>query len=66
MARSNYEVQFRPEQQLSERVIFPATPSQRNGIEDARFVRFQNDDDTHIILCNLHRLQRQIGFPGVC
>jgi predicted GH43/DUF377 family glycosyl hydrolase len=47
LARSNYEVQFQPEQQLSERVIFPATPSQRNGIEDARFVCFQNDDGTH-------------------
>ena len=44
LARSNYEVQFRPEQQLSERVLFPATPSQRNGIEDARFVRLRNDD----------------------
>ena len=48
LARSNYEVQFQPEQQLSERILFPATPSQRNGIEDARFVRFQNDDGTHI------------------
>ena len=28
LARSNYEVQFRPGQQLSERIIFPATPSQ--------------------------------------
>jgi len=44
LARSNYEVQFRPEQQLCERIIFPATPSQRNGIEDARFVRFLDDD----------------------
>jgi predicted GH43/DUF377 family glycosyl hydrolase len=24
--------------------LFPATPSQRNGIEDARFVRFQDED----------------------
>ncbi len=48
LARSNYEVQFQPEQQISERIIFPATPSQRNGIEDARFVRFQNGDGTHI------------------
>lgn len=47
VARSNYEVQFQPEQDLSERIIFPVTPSQRNGIEDARFVRFENDDGTH-------------------
>lgn len=44
LARSNFEVQFHPEQQLSERILFPATPSQRNGIEDARFVQFRNDD----------------------
>jgi predicted GH43/DUF377 family glycosyl hydrolase len=47
LARSNYEVQFQPEQEMSERILFPATPSQRNGIEDARFVRFQNEDGTH-------------------
>ena len=29
---------------LAERVIFPITPRQRNGIEDARFVRFVDDD----------------------
>ena len=44
LARSNYEVQFQPDQELSERVIFPSTPSQRNGIEDARFVCFRDDD----------------------
>jgi predicted GH43/DUF377 family glycosyl hydrolase len=47
LAQSNYEVQFSPDSRLSERVLFPVTPSQSNGIEDARFVRFQNDDGTH-------------------
>jgi predicted GH43/DUF377 family glycosyl hydrolase len=46
-ARSNYEVQFQPDQQLSERVLFPATPTQSNGIEDARFVHFRNDDGSY-------------------
>ncbi len=46
LARSNYEVQFQPEQELSERILFPATPSQRNGIEDARFVHFKDGDGT--------------------
>ena len=45
LAQSNFEVHFRPNQPLSERVIFPATPSQRNGIEDARFVRFREGDE---------------------
>ena len=48
LARSNYEVQFKPDSGLSERVLFPVTPSQRNGIEDARFVHFQNEDGTRI------------------
>jgi len=46
LARSNYDVQFDAAQELSERIIFPITPSQRNGIEDARFVCFHNDDGT--------------------
>jgi predicted GH43/DUF377 family glycosyl hydrolase len=46
LAQSNYEVQFAPESRVSERVIFPTSPSQSNGIEDARFVLFHNDDGT--------------------
>jgi len=34
------ELTFGPEEELSERVIFPVLPSQSNGIEDARFVEF--------------------------
>jgi predicted GH43/DUF377 family glycosyl hydrolase len=37
------EVSFKPEEDLSERVIFPLTLSQSNGIEDARFVEFDDD-----------------------
>ena len=44
LAQSNYEVRFDKGQPVSQRVIFPSSPSQSNGIEDARFVRFQNDD----------------------
>jgi predicted GH43/DUF377 family glycosyl hydrolase len=44
LAQSNYEVQFTPDSGLSERVLFPVTPSQSNGIEDARFVLFHNED----------------------
>ena len=46
LAQSNYEVEFPPDSRLSERVLFPTTPSQSNGIEDARFVLFRNDDGT--------------------
>jgi len=44
LARSNYEIQFDPEHDLSERVIFPVSENESSGIEDARFVRFVDDD----------------------
>ncbi len=37
------EVMFRAGDDLSERVIFPVTDSQSNGIEDARFVAFNDN-----------------------
>jgi len=44
LADSNYELQFSPEIALSERIIFPVSTNESNGIEDARFVRFTEDD----------------------
>jgi predicted GH43/DUF377 family glycosyl hydrolase len=63
LARSNYEVQFCPEQEISARIIFPATPSQRNGIEDARFVRFQDDDGTYIYYATFTAYDGRIVVP---
>jgi predicted GH43/DUF377 family glycosyl hydrolase len=40
------EVLFQPGEELGERVIFPITDSQSNGIEDARFVEFKDDGRT--------------------
>jgi predicted GH43/DUF377 family glycosyl hydrolase len=37
------EVVFQPDVELSERVIFPITDAQANGIEDARFVEFHDN-----------------------
>ena len=37
------EVIFGPDEDLSERVIFPITDAQANGIEDARFVEFEDE-----------------------
>jgi len=45
LAKSNHEVRFQSGQAFSDRILFPATPSQRNGIEDARFVCFHNGDN---------------------
>ena len=40
------DVTFRAADDLSERVIFPVTESQSNGIEDARFVQFTERDQS--------------------
>ncbi len=44
LADSNYELKFSPKLALSERIIFPVSANESNGIEDARFVRFVEDD----------------------
>ncbi len=44
LARSYYTILFSPETDISERVIFPISDAESNGIEDARFVQFQDDD----------------------
>lgn len=44
LAKSNYEILYTPDHELSERVIFPFSPTETNGIEDARFVHFQDQD----------------------
>jgi predicted GH43/DUF377 family glycosyl hydrolase len=46
LASSNYESSFAPDSELSERVLFPAGPTESHGMEDARFVRFTHDDGT--------------------
>jgi len=46
LADSNYELRFSEKLAISERIIFPVSPNETNGIEDARFVRFVDDDGT--------------------
>jgi len=41
---SFYDVQFKHDSDITERVIFPLSGSESRGIEDARFVRFVDDD----------------------
>jgi predicted GH43/DUF377 family glycosyl hydrolase len=48
LAESNYQVQFAPSSAISERIIFPVSSNESNGMEDARFVRFVEEDGTVI------------------
>lgn len=43
LALSNFTLSFESDD-ITERAIYPASPSQSNGLEDARFVLFTDDD----------------------
>jgi predicted GH43/DUF377 family glycosyl hydrolase len=63
LAESNYEVNFASGSTLSQRVLFPSAPSQSNGIEDARFVRFQNDDGSFIYYATYTAYDGKVTLP---
>jgi predicted GH43/DUF377 family glycosyl hydrolase len=44
LAKSHYELDFSLDSAISERVIFPISEAEKNGIEDARFVKFTGDN----------------------
>jgi predicted GH43/DUF377 family glycosyl hydrolase/CheY-like chemotaxis protein len=44
IANAHYQIGFSLDTSISERVIFPVTDAESNGIEDARFVKFTDDD----------------------
>ncbi|HEU4904411.1 MAG TPA: glycoside hydrolase family 130 protein [Flavisolibacter sp.] len=45
LASSHYEMDFSVDTAISERVIFPIADTEIKGIEDARFVRFTDEQD---------------------
>jgi len=44
LASSHYEINFSIDSAISERVIFPVSATEQKGIEDARFVKFTDDN----------------------
>lgn len=65
LALSNYEIQYSPDQRLSERIIFPHSPSQINGIEDARFVQFTDDDGSNIYYATYTAYDGKVVLPQI-
>ncbi len=63
LAKSNYEAVYSPEQPLTERVIFPTAPNESNGIEDARFVRFVDDDSTVTYVATYTAYDGRVTIP---
>jgi predicted GH43/DUF377 family glycosyl hydrolase len=50
LVNTNYELHFPSDSLISERVIFPFTYTEKNGIEDARFVKFTNEDGSSVYI----------------
>ena len=48
IASANYEVSFPAGSALTDRVLIPIGPAESQGMEDARFVRFVDDDGTPV------------------
>lgn len=48
LASSHYELDFSLDTNISERVIFPVSANEKNGVEDARFVKFSDDNNETI------------------
>jgi len=63
LAESNYEVNFATDTPVSQRVLFPSVPSQSNGIEDARFVHFHNDDGSFTYYATYTAYDGKITLP---
>jgi predicted GH43/DUF377 family glycosyl hydrolase len=69
VADSNYELTFNPLLPVSEHVISPAAPVESGGMEDARFVRFTDDDGsttyyaTYTAYDGVHVLPQLIETP---
>ena len=50
LADSFYDLEFKHDSDITERVIFPISESESRGIEDARFVRFIDDDGSDRVM----------------
>ena len=65
LARANYEVTFSPDCSLGERVLFPTSPTEINGIEDARFVEFRDDDGTVTYFATYTAYDGKVAVPQI-
>lgn len=62
LAQSNFTLSFSTDT-ISERAIYPASPSQSNGLEDARFVKFTEDDGSSIYYATFTAYDGKIIMP---
>src|SRR5450432_4229896 len=65
LAEANYEVIYEPQTQMSERIIFPNSPMESNGVEDARFVQFTEEDGQTKYIATYTAYDGRVIFPQI-
>jgi len=65
LAEANYEIIYEPIHQMSERIIFPNSPTESNGVEDARFVQFTEDDGQSKYVATYTAYDGRVTFPQI-
>ncbi|MFV5685086.1 glycoside hydrolase family 130 protein [Flavobacterium sp. GB2R13] len=63
LADSFYDLQFKHDSDITERVIFPISDSESRGIEDARFVRFVDDDQSDRVMATYTAYNGHVILP---
>ncbi|UFH45201.1 glycoside hydrolase family 130 protein [Flavobacterium galactosidilyticum] len=63
LSDSFYDIQFKHDSDITERVIFPISESESRGIEDARFVRFIDDDNSERIMATYTAYDGHVILP---
>lgn len=63
LAEANYDIMFDEDESISERVIAPKAPTESNGIEDARFVLFTDDNGDRTYYATYTAFDGKVIFP---
>ncbi|MFV5695950.1 glycoside hydrolase family 130 protein [Flavobacterium sp. LB3P122] len=63
LADSFYDLQFKHDSDITERVIFPISDSESRGIEDARFVCFMDDDQSCKVMATYTAYNGHVILP---
>ena len=63
LAESSYTVTFSIDTDLQQRILFPSSPSQAHGIEDARFVQFTDDNGEKVYYATYTAYDGRICLP---
>jgi predicted GH43/DUF377 family glycosyl hydrolase len=63
LAKANYEIEYPAGGPMCERILFPYSPNERNGIEDARFVEFHEEDGSRMYYATYTAFDGSVTFP---